>query len=365
MSAPSPQPELDPIVAERHEFMRGEGSILYTATNLRMLDEVAVTPLEAVRGTTYTSSVANLIAAPEAEGITRSNAGMHLATRAILLSNPVISTSMRMPHLRSMLGVTAEDQKMIEGKNTFRDGLEDRPFPWYFSAGLASVAVQAMVQDKKIDAEQAANLGLRDWANIIGSGWFGRLVHSMAFTHNSVFQGFGDEINDYEQGRLARKLATTILKSLQLGAKPLERVVDTNYEREPISGDIYITASIAPYARQLLRSVMRHSMVVQEVKRDSVGCPVARKVVSLPKDAPDRNPHIKFLEERGIIEIKPGRDDSTIQTEQNLTAIDRTLMLHAELLDRYDQQYGMPQPTSYRSVRHVEMPETRALVISS
>lgn len=350
-------------VADRHEFMRGEGFVLYTATNLRALDLISNTPLVRAKGTSYTSMVAHLVASSDAEGITQSNAGLHLATRAITLSNPMItSNNMNDNRLRDKLGVTTNDNKALKGKHIFRDGLQDRPFPWNFSAGLASIAVQAMVDDEKIDDEQAAELGLVDWANIIGSGWFGRLMHSMAFTHNGMFQGYGQEIQDFRRDRLAEDLTGTLVGRMQLGEDPVSRVVDTHYEKEEISGDIYLTASLSPYTRQLLRLAMRYQTSVEDFKRDSIGCPVARKTAHLPVDALDTNPHLKFLESRGIFELKPDEGGATVRVQQSSTAIDRTLTLHAELLERYDKKYGMPQPARYNVMRHVEMPETGVLV---
>ncbi len=252
-------------------------------------------------------------------------------------------------------GVGEADFAAIAGKSIFERGFADTDFPWHFSAGLASAIVEDFVENGKITADQADNLTLGDWANIIGSGWFSELAHSMAFTANGTWNSYGKYKPSYSKNALKQELdARFALKKSQGKTKLFD------IHEEPHEGFIYLTASLDLDVRAKLRATM-HSSVNQK----STGCPVARRTTRIPVEMAENDSHVKSLIDLGVMSVKRVTGDEAL-LEQEFTAIDRTLIFFAEQLDRYESFHGNPiitqsQALHKRNVIHEFRPPTHAL----
>ncbi|HKU18944.1 MAG TPA: hypothetical protein VJP80_06785 [Candidatus Saccharimonadales bacterium] len=205
----------------------------------------------------------------------------------------------------------------------FAAGFGDTNFPWYFSAGLANACVDEFVNTGAITKEQKDKLTLHDWANVIGTGWFSGLVHDMALTKNLVYRSFGDKPHDYDRGSLQRMLC--------IDEPPL--ICGEKYE--PEEDRTYHVAKLGKEATQYLRSAMQSG--------DSLGCPVARRSVLLPRKLVDTDIHTQHLLDRGSMNIVPKRSTEThVRATVEWTAIDTTLAVFANQLDQYQAVYGEP-----------------------
>ncbi len=337
---------LDPRIA----FMRGEGCMLYTDVNAQMLGVIgsqAIKPLKG-RHTNYD------IGGPAK--LSQSGAVLYEVTRLIMSGVPMPGDTGKFNFYKE-LSVSKEDRDSV-GDKAFSLGFGDVNFPWHFSAGLASSVIHDFVGKGKITSDQADKLTLYDWANVIGSGWFSELVHSMAFTANGSWGDFGRHGFQYAEGALATHMVGRVALAPAIASVDDLELFDVH--EEPFDGFTYLTASLRPDIRMMLRKSMRDD------ERKSTGCPVARKAVRMPVAEVATNSHIQNLIQLGIVTVRQAPGDKVI-IEQEYTAIDRTLAFFADQLDNYADQHGQPVmhvrtvPLEHIKVTHEVKPPTNAL----
>ncbi len=358
-------PEKAPLDMTREEYMRTEGFVLYTAMNVRLLDEVRAETLKSAEGNTVRVMEAARLTQLYPKEIHQANIGLHLVTSSVVNGSTIIPAgNYEQAGLQRVLEISDEDIVATEGKGIYNYGLDDRGFPWNFAAGVAAAAVHAFVRDGKIESAQAASLGLGDWAELIASDWFSKIMHSLAFTHNSIYQHFGAEMSDFNVDSFETQLNDRLRFAYAVTDKSIEHALVTSVGESP-HGRRY-EARLNSDARTLLRQAMTSQRIAELNARGSTGCPVARRVTRLPAERARQNPHVTDLADRGIFNIIPDSKPGYVQIEQPLTAIDRTLLLHAEKLEEYDRRFGMPVPDDSVSgpvLKHKNVPPTSALIL--
>jgi hypothetical protein len=345
---------LDPSVPEvsaRAAFLRGEGFVLFTAVNARVLRAIGEETPDQV------SRQENLLGQLDVvgKGFNQSNLALFVVTDEVSRSDAIMKDKEGPNGFYNSFGIRQEDIEATKGGelNLFANGFGDRRFAWHFSAGVANSAVQAFVEDGRISKDEAANLTLGDWSHVIGSRWFSKLMHALAFTDNSVYSSFGSRYEYYENGGLKRHIDRSIDGFCKV-RKPLL----TDRQFEPTDNTWQLTATLNPEARVKLREAMR--------ARGSLGCPVARRSARLPRSLLGFNPHLQELVRDEILTVKPDQSDDKVHVEQQETAIDRTLSLIASQLDTYDAAYGTPIPIRSKQgfltdIRHTQLKPTNVL----
>lgn len=361
--------ESDPGLATQHvtraEYLRADGFVMYTAMNVRFLDEVRVETLRPADHTAHIQVTSECLRNPN-KGLNRSNLGLHLATHSIVNGSTIIpGGNYGEPTLQQMFGLSEQDLAGTKNKGIYNYGIDDRGFPWNFSAGVAAATVHAFVRDGLLEGEHAGSLGLRDWAEILRSTWFSRVMHSLAFTHNGIYQHFGAHPGDFGNNSLDTQLNERLRYAFKVTDESIERTLETFVEVDPEHDTHSLGAKIDPAARTILRLAMSSNNILGGELRGSTGCPVARKVTRMPRAEAMANPHVIELIERGIFSVMPDSSADNVQIEQAVTGIDRTLRVHADKLDEYDRRFGMPSIVAYAHsnspLQHVEMPETGIL----
>lgn len=345
--------QIEQATPTREEFMRGEGFVFYTSVNNRLIEHASSQDLLPYACRKYDAGhYADMLRC--SPGITQANLGLLMATHAITKSIPGLAMG---TSFRDAMDISPEDIEATRSMGTHAAGLADREFPWYFAAGMADAAVKAFVREEKISAETAGQLTLGDWANLIGSGWFSKLMHNLAFTHNGIYQRFGANENDYVAGAIEEKIRSDMRADISIE----RNLLIVNEETEASDGATYLTASLDPVFRKALRDMMsKHD---HNIARTSTGCPIARKTARVSKEYLATNPHVQELIGKGILAIAKDIDDNYVQVEQEYTAIDRTLLLFSDQLDRYSKIHGTPHIDNERDkVTHRYLPPTFSLM---
>lgn len=217
-------------------------------------------------------------------------------------------------------GISEDDREQAQRYSFTPDPFEDTDFTVHFAVGIANAVVDSYVDRGDITQAQKDAYQLKDWADLIQSGEFRKLMHVMTFTASGVYRLFGSSVGDYEKGAVEK-----ILRSYK------------GPETESILIGTHLDTGVMKNLREALKK-----------RPDSKGCPVARKKVDVNPEDLEGDPHIKRLLESGIwsVAINGVSDDSgnekKVRLTQNTTVIDRTLMLTADLLTRYDEKYGTP-----------------------
>ncbi|HSX15209.1 MAG TPA: hypothetical protein VLF40_00265 [Candidatus Saccharimonadales bacterium] len=322
----------------RIEFQRTAGFALYTEVNDRLLDYLADRDIPALRPdgmkdylTTY--RIEDTLV-PNPAGVS-----LALAMRHITADVPVADQNFYRD-----FGVSQEDQGRA-CYHTFGGGFSDMVFTWHFSAGVANAVMDFFVDEGVLSQEQKNAFGLGDWADIIGSDWFGRLMHMTALTANGAYLSFGTYLSAYRKHAFAHALKERFDTELEDNKlPPLTNDIFTYHEhQDPADGRTYAAAGLAPAVLGVLRTAMQDG-------HKSAGCPVARKSVLLPADQVQDDPHTKQLVADGTLTAVPERStDEHIRFTQETTAIDRTLQLFASQLRRYEAAHGTPE-----AVKHLD-----------
>jgi hypothetical protein len=236
--------------------------------------------------------------------------------------------------------ISTRDIQNANKFETFGQGFSDPDFPWHFSAGVANAVVDQLVDEHKMTDEQRRRMTLTDWADIISSGWFSDLMHSLAMTSNGVYAQFGNNFSDYKPGAFRGLLSNQHVISygdfetplFEIGTEPVEP-----YESTYPEGASVYTASAS-------RSVLKGLRAKIEDKSRSVGCPVARHRVPLSEEQIVQDPHTRQLLDMGRLVIEHDRtpDDGNVPVSIENTAIDDALMAFGDKLRQYDDKFGTP-----------------------
>lgn len=327
-STPAPAISEQPSQHERITYMTGRGFALFTDVNDRMLHTLQACRIPAApRDMELTITHWN---EPSAEVVRLNPAGTGL----------FIATY----HLQQLLpryddltfnadhGISSEDTRESGAYTFFDSGFNDLNFPWHFSATVANAVVDFFVSEGVITQQQKDAFTLRDWADVIGSGWFSRIMHLMALTSNGSYGSFGQMLTTYMPGALTRRLAER--KYVAHNDAPL---FTYKAQVDPQSGLTHHTAVLRDEVIRAMRASMRAT-------QKSVGCPVARYSVLLPEAEVTSNPHVQHLIRNGTLQVVPERShNGMVRLIQEQSAIDKTLTFFAHQLDQYDRSHGTPR----------------------
>lgn len=327
----------------RRAFMRKEGFLMFTEANQELLNEIAALPLTAAEG----------LYAIENDDYDREyvdGVGPSLALFAV--TKHIIDEQVKIygyPE-RALRNIQATPQEKREiGMRTLIGGIEDQDFPWHFSAGVAASVAYEFIDAGVISQEEFDNLSLADWSVMIGSGWFRKLIHSMAYAANGTWGSFGNRLFDYYKGSLRDKLER------RLGVASDHDLYSIQEKSDPVEGKNYTTAKLHPAIIKKLRQEMK------EESNRSVGCPVARLACKISVEELEEVRVARLLQS-GLLSVESKTDDTVI-LRQEMTTIDRTLLLFSRQLMAYHYEFGTPRylpngETGYQWDGHDDILET-------
>jgi hypothetical protein len=319
----------------RQDYHRTAGFALYNDVNDHMLHDIAGLP---DRGPISQATASYHIPPYSGPHIDNpAGASLYLATQHIVTP---VETMVKDPGFYSRYGVSGRDRRAIEEFDThaiIKHGFDVLHFPWLIGAAVANACVDEFVEQNVITRSQKNAMNLHDWANVIGSGWFARLSHSMALGKNDTYRGFSMSVNHYAAGSLKEHFRQDGV----IG--PEDEVFSYEPQAEPEEGMVYATVKPSKAVIAGLRRQMRNAG-----PGDSGGCPVARNVVWLPTAALKADPHVKNLLKSGGLEIRQYNPEGThVQVAQDMSAIEKTLALMAMQLDNYADLHGTPEVSPF------------------
>jgi hypothetical protein len=324
----------------RTEYLHLKGLGLFTDVNIQILDDIAHKPIERLDDHDIYPYTLSTETAP---GLNNSNLALYHVLNKFTKQVPYRTG--RSKAFDDQYGISQQDKQSTTRIGLLESGFGDMTFSWQFAGGLANATVQSFVEDGKITPEQAAQLTLSDWANVIGSGWFAALAHSFAFTDTNVLKQFGGKANDFADSAFKKYLAGSLGQEV---LDPEFKLFMVEERLEPQDNTMYLAASIHPRLKGILRARLRNSP-------GSIGCPVARKSIVDSAEAAQSDPHIQKL--IGLVRMTVASVDDNTEAavyKQEYTAIDRTLIFIGHQLDSYIALYGTPvldQDTESKDVK--------------
>lgn len=329
-------------LTERQQFMLRDGAVLYTDVQDRMLSDLdpqipsCLTERE-LRGFSLIGEYGNTTTGASVAAENIGGISLYAAMQKVRKLTPRTDHNNVESFLRQY-GVSGVDIDKI-GDHASYGGFLNLDFTHSFAAGIANEVTEAFIADGCLTREQKDSLSVTDWADLIRTGWFGNLVEDMAFGGNGAYGPYASNTRgfalDPAQGGLTRALVSSGVLHSDF-EQPLFEVSTTI---EPQEGFEYLIASLTQPVRQALRKHMERSAT----RKGSVGCPVARHVVTLPRDEAMNDPHTRRLMNAGALAELALGDKSKIRLYQETTAIDRTLLQAAKHLTLYDELYGTPR----------------------
>jgi hypothetical protein len=227
----------------------------------------------------------------------------------------------------AQFGITQQDRERAINSGAFGAGLGEKYFPVMFSAFVATRVANQFLKDGMLSISNRLEFTLKDWANIIGSGWFSDLVHDLALAQNGQYGTQGASLSPYHDPLYFRKLENI---------KDTVPIFESDFAYEPFEDRTHVIAKLTTAARRQLRTGMQ--------TQNSVGCPVARHATTLPREALSTNPHVKRLIKAGRLMVNPQIDPKSdrVVVQQEESAIDELLVVIAAKLDEYQNNYGNP-----------------------
>ncbi len=320
--------EVLPSELTRIDYLRTFGFALVTDVNKHVMDDVAgMTP--ALLENIPFGNISKYTTESQLRK-RKSNVGLMLATTAL---STLIPGYYRIIDNESY-GITQEDTNGASYHGVFNSGFGDQDFPWHFSAGVASNVVDRLVYGKHLPPDVARNMSLTDWANIINTGWFSGLVHSLAFASNGFYGVFGKYLDSYRHNGLIKHVSARTSVSNEI------KLLEAGREVEPLDGYSYLTVSASKPLLAAIRKTMNRDR--------SIGCPVARHATRLFPGMITEDPHTRNLIALERLTVKGDESaDDMVRVTQEYSAIDNSLLVLAKKLKEYDALYGTPR------VRHI------------
>jgi|GEM_PF-2348776 len=331
-------PEIGSLLHERSEFMATTGFTTYTDVNDRLLETLDAQPVTQIDPDAY-ERYRKLVPGgsyPENAVTDQAAKSLYVAMTHFREAVPITKGFPRKQ------GFTRQDVDRATQHGLYSSGLGNIDFPWHFSAGVANAVADFFVDEGVISGQQKEAFRLHDWASIIESEWFGQLNNDLALTARHLHRLFGCDLEHYQKNALQNYFHEELnskrwFKDLSHGEElfELEWIPD-----QPDEGKIPI-AKLDETVSHTLRERMRKSH--EALGEPSVGCPVARKAVSMSVEAAKSDPHVQSLLRRGTFQRIDRPSSERVAYRQDDTTIDRTLGLIATQLKRYETAYGTPR----------------------
>jgi hypothetical protein len=326
------------IMTERRDYMRDRGFALVDDVGHRFMEDAA-------RSMPVTEITPQIVGGRSFYLDNPSAGALRLVSAVFAGSIRQMNVDMRRENFAAY-DVTTRDTDQSTNQFVFTGGLEDLDFTWHFAPAVANSVVQEFHKQGYISKTQYDAMTLGDWADMIGSKWFGELMHDMALARNGAYSTFGTTSLDYSEGEIGRFFS----------APDIDNVFAVSSAYEDKTDQTFLTAELSKEARRHLRKGMQ--------ERKSPGCPVARHAGTLSLDLIDGDPHAKNLIARGDIVIL-SRDEEAGKARfvQEYTPINRALDGLALLLDEYDTKFGTPYfQLTNPDIHHDQRPATNILV---
>ncbi|HSX35783.1 MAG TPA: hypothetical protein VLH84_02505 [Patescibacteria group bacterium] len=322
---------------ERTAYLSGEGAVLCAHIGNQILNEIQAAPVAALHPEWTT-----IMPAPRDNPAARS---LFLAALNFSGHVPEPSSFDMSPAqvFDENFGITQGERNRLD-MHTFHGGFDAVRFAWTFSSAVANALVDDAIDKGHLSAEQKDQFTLTDWAQIIGSDWFGAMVNDLADTRMEIYRTFGDDgTTDYRKGALTAYLADRgVLADAQ----------------DPLFASSAPTSADAPFVppAHLDEQVRR---ALREKKREhagSVGCPAGHDSVVLNGETLGRdNPHVAYLATHEVIDLPEGRLETPgdkLRAKFSATAISHVLQAFSHQLVTYDQQHGTPCVDSNGELAH-------------
>ena len=311
-------------LSPRQEFMCTDGFALYTDVNRQHLrDLLAIPPI---------------VGFPNLDNYERKIVSANPGGASLFLAKQQLVPAKlgNREEFFAQYGVTEADLQRVDDPSLglFASGFGALDFPWHFSAILANDVTDFFIDEGKLLQEQKNNFTLYDWATMINSPWFKSLVHQMALTGNGLYEVAGQVLTDFDHDRLINILQRTTVNGNKL-LGPTQPLFTYTEDHDHITGSVTPQATLSNPAAAGLQTYIK--------SEDSIGCPVARHSIRVPRMLTETNPHFQNLIDAGLLRVVPERsDERNVRLIQDQSAIDRTLEVFAWQLHTYVDHYGTP-----------------------
>lgn len=317
--------EFRPKSIERPDWQRREGFTMVTDVAFKVLDDIA--PLQPAAATMDSIGDSRVYEAALAD-ITDTARSLYVAATQLSGGVPGHEDITHDPRY----GLDKQDIRQGY-RYAYQSGVGELAFTWHFAPALAQAAVRDMVDTGHLDQQDVDTWSLSDWANIVGTGWFSRTAHTMAYTRNGIYRRFGSSPHSYEEGALQRAL-----QGSGIPIETNETLFDIQERYEPEDEQVYVTA----FPNKKVRAALRAELELSD--RPTGGCPVARFSTMLPHDMLAADPHAANLIHDNIAEVVPERateDEAMLRLPWS--PIDATLAVLASKLEQYEELHGTPK----------------------
>lgn len=309
----------------RSDWQTREGFTFVSDVAFQVIDELAqTTPQKVERIETLMAQ-----ACATAEGVSDSAKSLFIVSQSLKHSVPRFQKI-----LSGDYGVS--DQDMEQGNRfAYAAGIGEISFPWHFAPALASSMAAEMVEAGYMQQDQVDAWTLHDWADIIGSGWFSRATHMLAYTKNGIYRGFGTSVHDFKKDTFRY-----LLDSAHIQLPEGDTVFDISERIDPQYDTTHV---VAQPNKEVVRALR---MELEEGPRgSSAGCPVARFSTMILAEMVEADPHTQNLIAKGKAEVVADRSsDADVMLRLEWSPIDAALAVMAQQLDTYQNLYGQPVP---------------------
>ena len=245
----------------------------------------------------------------------------------------------------------------------YQNGTGDQEFTWQFGTYIATQVVYRFEQDKLLSQADLSRMTLSDWADIIGSEWFGDLLHDMAIAAPAAYRDIGVHPLDYTPNTI--DMASRHNRSGELWDGLPDKLFETTITTTPFAESeldglsvTSPTATLTPIFRQTLRKSVRYhgyndsGKVLISQRMTSAGCPVARSGFEID---PSHQEDYEELATRGLASLIEQR--GKLFARQAFSPIDRYLELLAAILVDIDRTHGTPLLQSDNSLAYTRLPK--------
>lgn len=337
----------DTLIMPRDEWMRSYGAAYFTYVQHKLLDEADNGTLEPATRLPIGALIYDEGVQGPYEIVQEAPSAVSLYTAAYAISKliPSLTGNAGRERLRGY-GISPEVHEANASKAT-AGGFVNVDFTHLMAPAVANEVTDLFVRSGKLDADRKNAFDLHDWAEIIGSGWFARLINAMAYAGFDAYNSYGSNVQSLQtghQGGLMYHLKQGGALPADFDGEFFEVKEEVERKAFDLSGQVvheeraYTTATIAKAGRMALRVHM------QQTK--SSGCPAAHHRIRLPSDVAYGTPFISALIKEGKLAELPDSPKNGISTfHQEESTIDRSLAHIASRLDQYQDEHGMPVVT--------------------
>jgi hypothetical protein len=328
------------VPAERREHMRNSGFVVVNGVSHKVMEAMSNVFVGEVRASWRPPEVA--VSSTVALGL--------ITGRVMTAVQPTLNSSDS--SFKERHGIAETDFRgnaSDPGSNmVFQNAFGDLRFTVPFAAGTVAAIMEESVEQGYVSPEAHAAMTATDWGDIIETPWFDEIAMDMALTKGGIYGNFGQGMGWYTHpGGLRALLESHSGKDSMRLDGPLFTFAST-YDQS--TDTTHLSAQVAPKLHGELRRLMKAA--------GSPGCVVARQSGTLSAEHA-ASPHVQKLADAGIMRLKPTAN-GRVHFSQAATPITVGLRSFANLLRKYDADYGTPQwvPGS-PGMHHAQVPRVQ------